>query len=79
MTRTKRLFSEANSAALLLSVQECRRAAVMALARAPIHSEGYNAINDLIDALDRITGALTGDRERFWAKLHSTPRTAKGG
>jgi hypothetical protein len=72
--RRQRIFSDSDADDLLRAVGECRRAAVLALSRAPIHAEGTKAVMELLAVLDSIAEALTGDRERFWAKPHSTPK-----
>lgn len=70
----KRLFSELDAAELLAAVASCRRACVLAMSKAPIGSDGAAAVSELMRALDRMAEALTGDRERLWARLHSTPK-----
>jgi hypothetical protein len=74
MVNRRRIFSEHDAQALLQAVADCRRAAILALSRAPIHAEGTQAVLQLLAALDEVAEALTGDRERFWMRLHSTPK-----
>ena len=72
--RRQRIFSDDDAQDLLRAVGECRRAAVLALGRAPINSEGSKAVLDLLVVLDNVALVLTGNRERFWMRLHSTPK-----
>jgi hypothetical protein len=77
--RRQRIFSEGDANDLLRAVDECRRAAVLALSRAPIQAEGRKAVLELLTALDNLAEALTGYRERFWTKPHSTPKRMEKG
>jgi hypothetical protein len=72
--RRRRLFSEFDADDLLAAVEACREAAVRAHTRAPIGSEGFEVVGELLAALDRVAEAVTGDRERYWMRLHSTPK-----
>lgn len=74
MGRRNRHLDPHAAAELLEAVRACRLAATRALATAPIGSEGAQAIQQAIVALDLLTEALTGERERFWSRLHSVPR-----
>ena len=71
--RPPRLY-DTDCDALLAAVEECRRAAVQALTRAPIQAEGTRTVRELMEVLDRLAECLTGDRERFWAKPSTTPK-----
>ena len=71
--RPTRLY-DTDCDALLAAVEECRRAAVQALTRAPIQAEGTQTVRELMEVLDRLAECLTGDRERFWAKPSTTPK-----
>ncbi|GGH16193.1 hypothetical protein GCM10007036_16700 [Alsobacter metallidurans] len=59
-------------------MEECRSAAVRAITRAPIGSEGAIACRELLTVLDNLAGALTGDHRRFWSKPHYTPEGGGG-
>jgi hypothetical protein len=74
MTARPRRFYAGDAEDLLAAVRACRRAAVCALGKAPCEAEGTAVVRDLVDVLDRLAEALTGDRERFWTPLHTTPR-----
>jgi len=74
MATRRRIFSDHDAQALLQAVGDCRRATILALSRAPIHAEGTQAVLKLLAALDEVAEALTGDQERFWTRLHSTPK-----
>ncbi len=77
--RRQRIFSDSEAADLLRAVQDCRQAAVLALGRVPIQAEGRQVVVDLLGVLDAVAEALTGDRERLWARAHSTPKRQPGG
>ena len=59
---------------LMRAVQACRSACVLALSKAPIDAEGVAVVRELMAVMDRLAEALQGDRERFWTRLHSTPK-----
>jgi hypothetical protein len=66
--------SEHDAPDVMVAVEACREAAVRARTRATIGSEGFEVVGELLAALDRVAEAVTGDRERFWNRLHSTPK-----
>ncbi len=74
MGRRNRHLDPQSAADLLEAIRVCRLAATRAMATAPIGSEGAQAIQAAIAALDRLTEALTGERELFWSRLHSVPK-----
>lgn len=74
MGRRNQYLDPQSAADLLEAIRTCRQAATRAMATAPIGSEGAAAIQQAIVALDRLTEALTGDRELFWLRLHSVPK-----
>ena len=74
MARRNRHLDPHAGTDLLEAIQACRLAATRALATAPIGSEGALAIQQAIVALDLLTKALTGERDRFWTRLHSVPK-----
>lgn len=77
MSQRNRHLDPRAAADLLDAIRVCRFAATRALATAPIGSPGAAAIGDAIGTLDRLTEALTGDREHFWMRPHSVPKRAK--
>ena len=66
--RHKRHFSANDSAALLSAIGECRRACVDAHRKAPIGGPIYRAVSRLMEEIDLMAEALTGDRRHFWLK-----------
>ena len=71
--RHKRHFSENDSAALLAAVSECRRACIAAQTNATIGGPIYRAVSRLMDEIDLVAEALTGDRRHLWLRPHGTP------
>ena len=71
--RHKRHFSENDSAALLAAISECRRACIAAQTNATIGGPIYRAVSRLMDEIDLMAEALTGDRRHLWLKPHGTP------
>src|SRR5215204_6218041 len=72
--RHKRHFREKDSAALLAAISECRRACIAAQTNATIGGPiSRRAVSRLMDEIDLIAEALTGDRRHLWLKPHGTP------
>src|SRR5215212_12174540 len=71
--RHRRHFSANDSAILLAAVGECRRACITTSSKAPIGGPIYRAATRLIEEIDLMAEALTGDRRHFWLKPSSTP------
>jgi hypothetical protein len=71
--RHRRQFSANDSAILLAAIGECRRACIAANSKAPIGDPIYRASTRLIEEIDLMAEALTGDRRHFWLKPSSTP------
>ena len=71
--RHRRHFSANDSAILLAAIGECRRACIAASSKAPIGGPIYRAATRLIEEIDLMAEALTGDRRHFWLKPSSTP------
>ena len=71
--RHRRHFSANDSAFLLAAIGECRRACITASSKAPIGGPIYRAATRLIEEIDLVAEALTGDRRHFWLKPPSTP------
>lgn len=70
--RSQRHLSEETKGKLLKAIGNCRDASIELTANAPIGGEEYVAADKLRTALDDMTGTLTGDREHFRMKSHST-------
>ena len=66
MAKTKRMFSETDRQALLTSIEQCRKASIDALRRAPCTGDVYRRTSALVDAIDGVAEVLTDDREHFW-------------
>jgi hypothetical protein len=66
MTKTKRMFSETDRQALLTAIEQCRKASIDALRRAPCTGDVYARASALVDAIDGVAEVLTGKREHFW-------------
>src|SRR5215210_3101056 len=62
-----------DSAILLAAISECRRACITGSSKAPIGGPIYLAATRLIEEIDLMAEALTGDRRDFWLKPSSTP------
>ena len=61
------------SAILLAAIGECRRACITASFKAPIGGPIYRAATRLMEEIDLMAEALTGDRIHFWTKPPTTP------
>ena len=70
--RHRRHFSANDSALLLAAIGECRRACIAGSSKAPV-GPIYRAATRLIEEIDLMAEALTGDRRHFWLKPSSTP------
>ena len=71
--RHKRHFSENDSAAPPAAISECRRACIAAQTNATIGVPIYRAVSRLMNEIDLMAEALTGDRRHLWLKPHGTP------
>jgi hypothetical protein len=58
--------------ALLKALSQCREGCIEALRRAPPTAEVAVRTRALVAALDNVTERLTGDRQHFWLKPHSS-------
>lgn len=68
------MFFGHHAQTLLSTTGDFRHAAIIALSSDPIHAEGTQAVLQFLAALDGVAESLTEDRERFWMRLHSTPK-----
>ena len=75
--RHRRHFSANDSAILLAAIGECRRACIAANTKAPIGGPIYRAATRLLEEIDLMAEALTGDRSHFWMKPPTTPGSPK--
>jgi len=66
MAKTKRIFSGTDRQALLTAIEQCRKASIDALRRAPCTGDVYRRTSGLVDAIDGVAEVLTGNREHFW-------------
>ena len=64
--RHRRHFSANDSAILLAAIGECRRACITASSKSPIGGPIYRAATRLIEEIDLMAEALTGDQRHFW-------------
>ena len=64
--KTKRMFRESDRHELLTAIEQCRKASIDALRRAPCTGDIYARTSALIAAIDDVAELLTGDREYFW-------------
>lgn len=71
-TRTSRNFSEMDKKELLKDLENCRYACVRTCAKAPIYSDIYKMADKLISNIDAAAEVLTGNRQHFYGKGHST-------
>ena len=65
MAKTKRIVTETDRQALLTAIEQCRKAGINALRRAPCAGDIYARTSALIDAIDNVAELLTGNREHF--------------
>jgi hypothetical protein len=60
------MFTETDRQALLNAIEQCRKASIDALRRAPCTGDIYARTSALVDAIDDVAELLTGNREHFW-------------
>lgn len=68
----RRVFTEADRDQMLVAAGVFRDACVDASRRAPPAGPEYAALHRAMTSVDDLVGALTGNRELFWAKPHTT-------
>jgi hypothetical protein len=66
MAKTKRIITDTDSRNLLTAIEQCRKASIDALRRAPCTGDVYARTSVLVDAIDGVAEVLTGDRQHFW-------------
>jgi hypothetical protein len=67
----KRHWSELDAQTLLAELEEARRAAIQAMAKAPINEPVYQSVMKLTHAIDDVVEACGRPRSYFWTKPHS--------
>jgi hypothetical protein len=70
--RTKRYFDDRDKNQLITELRNWRSICVSVCTKAPIHGNAYKAADKLISDIDIAVEALTGNREYFYNKPHST-------
>ncbi len=70
MPRRPRNLSPSTRTEALTAIEAARRACIRVCTEARIGGPEYEAAGKAIDALDGLTGALTGNAELFWPKHH---------
>ncbi len=73
MVVRERIFHEPAAKQLLDAIGTCRKACIEASTEVPINGDVYQAAWKVKDAIDGLAEVLTGDRQHFWLKPHSTP------
>lgn len=64
-------MSQEEREAFLAQAGAWRKACLDMQARAPIVEPFYASIGKVVEAIDDIAEAVTGDRRRFWTRQHS--------
>lgn len=72
MPRRPRTLSAATRVDALAAIEDARRACIRICTEDKIGGPEYEAAGKAIDALEGLTGALTGNREVFWSKPQGT-------
>lgn len=70
MPRSRRILPPTTIDAAMEAAGECRKLCVQVLTEAPIGGPAYKAAGEVMDAIDKLAEALTGERKRFWLKPH---------
>ena len=68
-----RVFVGAEQLDLLDKAETWRKECVRVLSRAPINSPLYQSVSGIIDAIDGLAEAMTGDRRHFHLQAARTP------
>jgi len=66
MAKGRRILTETDRQVLLAAIEQCRKACIDALRRAPCTGDVYRRTSDLVDAIDNVAELLTGNRKHFW-------------
>lgn len=74
VSRRRRQFLESDTAALMTAIGTCRLACIAALRQAPPNDLIAERTRKLMNAINGVAEALTGDREHFWLKPHGGPK-----
>lgn len=73
-TRTKRTFGDLEKNELLKDLESWRNICIRVCAKAPIKGEIYQLAEKLIGDIDAAVEMLTGNRQMFYSKGHSTSK-----
>lgn len=77
--RSKRHLSEEDKQTFLVKAGELRTACVGMQTRGPINDPLYDAISELMRAIDGVAEVVTGQRDHFHAVRHSATPHMMGG
>lgn len=73
MVERKRAFDATEQERLLNALREARRALIRAAESMPRRSVTRAGTDLIINNIDDLAQLLTGSREHFWERQHSTP------
>ncbi|GEP02293.1 hypothetical protein [Methylobacterium oxalidis] len=68
-----RILVGAEQRDLLDKAESWRKECIRVLTKAPIHSPLYKATSGILDAIDELAEAVTGDRKHFHLRAPTTP------
>lgn len=78
MPKTQRRFGDLEKAALLKAIRECRKASIVAADAALFDRKDIKqSCGELQKVIDDLAEKLTGKREYFWGKAHSSDSISK--
>lgn len=69
----RRVFGQTEETRLLEEARQWRARCVGVLSRAPVGGPVYKAASGILDAIDGLAGAVTGDRSHFHLRAPTTP------
>lgn len=69
----RRVFGQSEEARLLEEARVWRSRCVEVLGRAPVGGPVYTAVSGVLDAIDDLAGAVTGDLSLFHLRAPTTP------
>lgn len=75
----RRVFAQSEESRLLEEARVWRARCVDVLSRAPVGAPLYRAVSGVLDAIDGLAGAVTGDRGHFHLRAPTTPGPALPG
>jgi hypothetical protein len=71
----RRVFVGAEQLGLLDKAEGWRKECIRVLSRAPINSPLYRSVSGIMDAIDGLAEAVTGNRQHFHLQAPRTPGT----